>query len=227
MSAQNPAAFTLDIGHNERFVLYSRIFRQRGLATEKTRREGMMRFKLSTLFWAIGITAGFCATVFIAPLAVTFFLLSFTMAISPAVWLTGLAFARGAKKAFFIGGTSSAFIPHIIAMYYIYAMLLGSIISEIEVGGWMQLGINEPGEALVYRITMAVCWLTPGGFAVSGGSLAVLTYRKVVDVALNATETKVVQDPVMEQPLPVPSRVVDRQVIAGRLETVSFDEAHS
>ncbi len=163
-----------------------------------------MRFKLSTIFWAVGLSAVLCGIVFLAPLLITAVFLSFTLAISPAAWITGAVFARGRIQAFFIGGILTGCVPHILSTYYSYMIAIESADSITDF--WPQLGVTETAELFQYRIIFALAWLMPGVFSFGGGALAWTTHRFVVERKPFSQCT--------EQ-----SKIRDYHILSGRLQT--------
>lgn len=172
-----------------------------------------MRFRISTILWITGIVAVFFGISFLAPFIVTAVTLGFSMCISPAAWVSGAAFARGTKRAFFVGGLASATVPHAISIYYMYMVMIGAFQN-----GWDSLLNIASEDLMMARVSMVTIWLVPGIFAVSGGILAVISRWLVMPKPDSAKlEDGSQRAPRLES--------LDYQVVSGRLSTVTFDQA--
>jgi hypothetical protein len=160
-----------------------------------------MRFQLATLLGLVTAVAVFCGIVFAVPLPITAILLALSMWISPAVWISGASYAQGGKQAFFRGGVLCGVGPLLAASYYMFLILTEGI------DDWSNM-LDTSGNAeeiLLMRLMFTAIWLTPGVFAVLGGSASYLTYRLVRPAE------------------PAAPRLTggDYQVVSGRLTTVT------
>jgi hypothetical protein len=152
-----------------------------------------MQFRLGTLLCLVTLVAVFCGIVFAAPLIVTAILLCATMWLSPAIWISGASYASGGKQAFFRGGLICGILPFVaISSYGTFAMLS-------MVGEWSDLADAET--ALMFRLSLAGLWLTPGLFAFLGGTLGYVTWRLVTPKQESAPAA------------------LDYRVVSGRLTT--------
>ena len=131
-----------------------------------------MQFRLSTLLCLVTALAVFCGLVFTAPLIVTAIILCATMWLSPAVWISGASYASGGKQAFFRGGLICGLLP--FAAISSYGALT---IMQLFAGEWSNL--EDPETTLMVRLSLAALWLTPGVFALFGGTVGYVTYRLV------------------------------------------------
>jgi hypothetical protein len=134
-----------------------------------------MQFGIRAVCGLVGIFAAWCACVFTLPLMVSMWTLMFLMIISPAVWIAGVAYGRGAVQAFFLCGLVVGLVPHICAVYY-GLMVLGASPFGMAV---TNLGGDdlERAEELALRTTLAIWWLVPGLISVSSGILGAVTHR--------------------------------------------------
>lgn len=72
-----------------------------------------MQFRLRFLFAVVTYLSVILALVFAAPPIIAWPLLSLLLLVSPAVWIAGIVYARGAWRAFFIGGTAAGIGPFV------------------------------------------------------------------------------------------------------------------
>jgi hypothetical protein len=133
-----------------------------------------MRLRLSSLLIVIALIALVLGILFMTPLFIAGAFCVITMILTPAIWLTGVIYARGIWRAFFIGGTLTGFMPHFVLVIYglISATQLGSEV--VEKG--LNLGV-APEEVWAIRLAVAAVWSIPGVFAFTGGAVAMATYR--------------------------------------------------
>jgi hypothetical protein len=132
--------------------------------------------KLSMLFVAISMIALVCGILFMTPVFISGAFCTFTMILTPAIWLTGAMYAPGIWRSFFIGGMFTGFVPHVVAVYYGIMMVFSSGSDVFEKG--LNLGV-APEEMLMTRLFLAGVWAMPGVFAFLGGAVSMLTYRIV------------------------------------------------
>ena len=102
-----------------------------------------MRIRLSMILIVISLIALVLGILFMTPLVIAGAFCVISMILTPAIWLTGVIYARGIWKAFFIGGMLTGFLPHLVLVIYelISAMQLGSEV--VEKG--LNLGVASEG----------------------------------------------------------------------------------
>src|SRR5436190_18875695 len=81
-----------------------------------------MQFRLITLFIITAVVCVYCGILHAPPfIAIPIFCA--IAWISPAYWVTGVIYAREARRAFFIGGISGGAIPFVALIFYSIAMI--------------------------------------------------------------------------------------------------------
>ena len=160
-----------------------------------------MQFRLGTLLCLVTLAAAFCGIVFAAPLIVTAIVLCATMWLSPAVWLSGASYATGGRQAFFRGGLICGILPFVAISSW------GTFAIVSMLGEWSDLA--DPETALLFRLSLAGLWLTPGLFAFLGGTVGYVTYRLVTP----------------KQEAIAASPALDYRIVSGRLLTREADVA--
>jgi hypothetical protein len=133
-----------------------------------------MQFPLRALLILMVVVSVFCGLVFGAPPIVTLPVLLVILWISPAVWINGIIYGRGAWRPFFIGGTMGGLAPHLGALYY-SIMSAVALIDDVN-GSWAELVAMGTTEARWANIYIATVFLVPGVFALFGGLAGVGTY---------------------------------------------------
>jgi hypothetical protein len=133
-----------------------------------------MQFPLRALMILMVVVSVFCGLVFGAPPIVTLPALLVILWISPAVWINGIIYGRGAWRPFFIGGTMGGLAPHLGALYY-SIMSAVALLDDID-GSWAELVALGTTEAQWANIYIATIFLIPGVFALFGGLAGVWTY---------------------------------------------------
>ena len=134
-----------------------------------------MQFRIVSLLMLTCVTAVVFGLFSFAPLFVAAIVALVSMAFTPTMWITGAAFAKTRARVFFIGGISSGFLFHLIAVYYLFMLIFSS---------GMDISSSEP----VSRLILFGIWAAPGVAAFIGGGLSLLTYR-----LLRVSPTKVDQ----------------------------------
>jgi hypothetical protein len=138
--------------------------------------EDLMRMKLSMLFVVTAMIALVFGILFMTPVFIAGAFCTFTLILTPAIWLTGAIYARGIWRSFFIGGMFTGFVPHLIAVYYGMLIIFSSGLNVFENG--LNLGV-APEEMLLTRLVLTGVWAAPGVFAFLGGVVSMSTYRIV------------------------------------------------
>lgn len=134
-----------------------------------------MQFRIVSLLILTCVTAVVFGLFSFAPLFVAAIVALVSMAFTPTIWITGAVFAKTRARVFFIGGISSGFLFHLIAVYYLIMLVFSSD---------MDISSSEP----VSRLILFGIWAAPGLAAFLGGGLSLLTYR-----LLRVSPTKVDQ----------------------------------
>ena len=116
-----------------------------------------MQFRIASVLVATCVAAVILGAFLFTPLMAAVFIAIALMAISPAIWITGIIFARGLLRGFFIGGVASGFIAHVVALYYL--ILVGFSSSNLG---------DSDTEARVWLLGI---WSMPGVVAILGGGL--------------------------------------------------------
>lgn len=127
-----------------------------------------MQFNIRFLLGLTAAVAVLCGIVFAAPTIVTIPVLIGLLWISPALWINGIVYGRGAWRPFFIGGTMSGLGPHVFALYY----TLMIAVQLLEGDGWTEL---LEGDRLT-NLHIAAVFVFPGVFALLGGLVGAWTW---------------------------------------------------
>jgi hypothetical protein len=131
-----------------------------------------MQFRLRTLLAVITYLSVIFALVFAAPPIVAWPLLGLLLLVSPAVWIAGIVYGRGAWRAFFIGGTAAGIGPFIATSFIslMYAIdALPALFSD-----WPNFSADA-GERWE-TILVSCMLLSSGPIAMIGGLLGSLVY---------------------------------------------------
>ncbi|MFO0941913.1 MAG: hypothetical protein U0930_14275 [Pirellulales bacterium] len=120
-----------------------------------------MQFKIASVLVITCIAAVILGAFLFTPIIAAVFIAITLMVISPSIWITGIVFARGLLRGFFIGGVAAGFIAHVVGLYYL--ILVGFSSSN--------LGESDT-EA---RVMLLAIWSAPGVLAFIGGGLGSLT----------------------------------------------------
>jgi hypothetical protein len=123
-----------------------------------------MQFRIVSLLILTCVTAVVFGLFSFAPLLVAAIVAVVSMAFTPTIWITGAVFAKTRARVFFIGGISSGFLFHLIAVYYLVMLVFNTD---------MDIADSEP----LARLMLFAIWAAPGVAAFIGGGLSLLTYR--------------------------------------------------
>jgi hypothetical protein len=127
-----------------------------------------MQFNIRFLFGLMVAVSLLCGVIFAAPPIVATPILIGLLWISPALWINGIVYGRGAWRPFFIGGTIAGFGPHLGAVYY-----TGMIAAQLfEASGWTEL--TEGGR--LTNLMIGAVFVFPGVFSLLGGLLGMWTW---------------------------------------------------
>ncbi|WP_425614776.1 hypothetical protein NA78x_004655 [Anatilimnocola sp. NA78] len=146
-----------------------------------------MQFRLRTLFILMAIVCVYCAVLNLPPpIAIPLF--CSIGWISPAYWVTGVVYARGATRAFFIGGISGGAVP-------LVALVFVSIVMIFD-GPWRWgRSMNGWGEQQLFNLLFSLLALAPVALAFASAWIAYAVYH-----SLQTTEAAV-KSPI-DAPLP-------------------------
>jgi hypothetical protein len=128
-----------------------------------------MQFGIRTLLIVTTAVAALCGIVFAAPPIVAIPVLCTMLWVCPSVWITGIIYARGARRAFFIGGMAAGFAPHSCALYYSVMI----VVSTFDGNSLADLFTNDEPWA---NLLNAAILLGPGVFAFLGGACGAIVY---------------------------------------------------
>lgn len=123
-----------------------------------------MQFRIVSLLILTCVAAVVLGLFSFAPLFIAAIVAAVSMAFTPTIWITGAVFAKPRAKVFFIGGISSGFLFHLIAVYYLIMLVFNTD---------MDIADSEP----LSRLVLFGIWAAPGVAAFLGGGLSLLTYR--------------------------------------------------
>lgn len=127
-----------------------------------------MQFNIRFLLGLMVAVSLLCGVVFAAPPIVATPILISLLWISPALWINGIVYGRGAWRPFFIGGTIAGFGPHLGAVYY-----TGMIAAQLfDSSGWTEL--TEGGR--LTNLMIGAVFVFPGVFSLLGGLLGMWTW---------------------------------------------------
>lgn len=135
----------------------------------------MMQFGISRLLIVVTLIAILCGLIFAAPPVFGMPLLALFLACSPAVWIAGIAYARGASQAFFIGGTVSGIAPWTATFYWYSIMSVQAMSSFISSSGIDPDFWKPPIQSNNYLANLLV--IAPGVVSLAGGLLSVAVFR--------------------------------------------------
>ncbi len=120
-----------------------------------------MQFKIASVLVATCIAALILGVFLFTPILATVFTAIALMLITPAIWITGVVYARGWLRGFFIGGVAAGSGVHIVILYY---LVMAGISSS-------DLGDSDT----TARLILLAAWSAPGVVAIFGGGLGALT----------------------------------------------------
>lgn len=127
-----------------------------------------MQFHIRTLLALMVAVSLLCGLVFAAPPVVCIPVLCAILWVSPAVWVNGIVFGRGAWRAFFLGGLLAGLVPHLGALYFSF-MIVGGLFDGGSLGDFLE------GDGPFPNLYVAIGWLVPGVFAFLGGISGAVT----------------------------------------------------
>jgi hypothetical protein len=131
-----------------------------------------MQFRLRTLLAVITYLSVIFALVFAAPPVVAWPLLGLLLLVSPAVWIAGIVYGRGAWRAFFIGGTAAGIGPFVTTS--LTALIYGVDGLSPLLRDWSDLTANVGDR---WTVIFVSCFLLSSGpIAMIGGLLGCLVY---------------------------------------------------
>lgn len=139
-----------------------------------------MQFRLHHIFAATLLVGFLCGLIFAAPPAIGPPLLLALQCISPAIWFSGAMFARGAWRAFFVGGIAAGAAPQIATLAYAFFTMFEEIFPALSDFGDGSAGYDAdfwlPAINTDWWISNLL-FLVPGIFSLVGGGLSVGVYR--------------------------------------------------
>jgi hypothetical protein len=129
-----------------------------------------MQFSIRFLLGLMVAVSFLCGIIFAAPPIVATPILIGLLWISPALWINGIVYGRGAWRPFFIGGTIAGLVPHLASLY----MSVMGVAAQFDVDAWAEL-FETSGEGFP-NMYSALVFLAPGPFAIIGGLVGVWTW---------------------------------------------------
>lgn len=167
-----------------------------------------MQFHIRTLIGLMALVSLLCGVVFAAPPIVATPILIGLLWISPALWINGIVYGRGAWRPFFIGGTIAGLAPHLVSLYFANTLAFTLVAGE----GWSEL--LESDERWPH-LWVVIAFLAPGPFSLLGGLLGVWTWWMFQPGAVGAAS--------IESAVTSPS-AHEYLVLSGRLTAVAPHE---
>jgi len=132
-----------------------------------------MQFRLRTLFIIMAVVCVYCATLGM-PALISLPVYSALAMLTPAYWITGVVYARGSRRAFFIGGLATGLGPFI-------GLVIVCIIMVFD-GPWRwgrSYSRYDWGEAQLFNLTASLLIALPVAIAFIGGWLAFAIYHSL------------------------------------------------
>lgn len=135
-----------------------------------------MRFRLRTLLLGMTAAGALCGLFFACPLVIEAPLLVLCLLVSPAVWIVGALFGKGAWRPFFVGGIAAGWAPYACVTFYTMLTLF-SVASDADSFGEVAGFFAGEEFELAGRVMIALAFLFPGLVSFLGGGAGVLVYR--------------------------------------------------
>ncbi len=129
-----------------------------------------MQFNIRFLLGLMVAVSLLCGVIFAAPPIVATPVLIGLLWISPALWINGIVYGRGAWRPFFIGGTIAGIVPHLVSLY----MSVMGAVAVFEGDEWGEL--FEAADGQWPNLYVALTFLAPGPFSICGGLLGMWTW---------------------------------------------------
>lgn len=135
-----------------------------------------MRYRLRTLLWGITAAGAMCGLFFACPLVIEAPLLLLLLLVSPAVWIVGALFGKGAWRPFFVGGIAAGWAPYACVTFYALLSAFSVASGADSLGSIAELFAGEEFE-VAGRAVLGAAFLFPGLISLLGGGAGVLVYR--------------------------------------------------
>jgi hypothetical protein len=132
-----------------------------------------MQYSLRTLFI---LMAAICVYLGIlnAPIFISFPVFCTLALLAPAYWVTGVVYARGEQRAFFIGGLAAGAAPFVAMVFTSLVMLIDGPFR------WGRgFGRYEWGETQFFNMVSSLLIFAPIAIAFLGGWIALALYRRL------------------------------------------------
>lgn len=135
----------------------------------------MLQFGIGRLLSVITAIAVFCGLAFAAPPLLGAPLLYCALIASPAIWVSGVVYARGREQAFFLGGLIGGAAPWCI-MFYWYSALMIDVASNFPRVRTNLGDLLSPAIQSAWSYANAAI-LAPGIASFAGGAMSMLVHR--------------------------------------------------
>jgi hypothetical protein len=132
-----------------------------------------MQFRLITLLVSITIFAVLFGLVVAVPPGISLPILTILLALSPSILITGVVYARGVQRAFFIGALAAGAVPYAfiaISCIWVVADILGDLRYSSMEGYWWRilLGRETPSISTSYALLL----IMPAFISLIGGCVS-------------------------------------------------------
>lgn len=170
-----------------------------------------MQFNIRFLLGLMVAVSLLCGVIFAAPPIVATPILIGLLWITPALWINGIVYGRGAWRPFFIGGTIAGLAPHLVSLYFANTLAFTLVAGE----GWSEL--LESGERWPH-LWVVIAFCVPGPFAFLGGLLGMWTWWMFQPAKANSARS---------EPATPSASAHEYVIVSGRLTAVSPNERQS
>ena len=119
-----------------------------------------MQFSLRSLFILMAAVCVYCATLSF-PVVISGPLYWALVSLTPAYWIVGTIYSRGSRRAFYIGGLSTAVAPYII-------LIILSVVFVFE-GPWRWGRWYDWDNNIIMNFIISIVLILPSIFTVLGG----------------------------------------------------------
>jgi hypothetical protein len=130
-----------------------------------------MQFSLRTLLILMAVICVYCG-ILNTPAFIAIPLFCAVTWVSPAYWITGLIYAREARRAFFIGGLSAGTVPFLVLVFF-------SLMTFDGPWYWGRFDRYEWGETQLVNLMVSLLVFAPVALAFIGGWIALAVYHSV------------------------------------------------
>src|SRR5262245_45429895 len=119
-----------------------------------------MQFNIRALLAVMALVSVVCGVLFAASPLVALPLLCVALWITPAVWVSGVIYARRAWRPFFLGCVTAGFVPHSIACYH-SLKLTASVMSDSTLVDLPDVFYYLDAIAISPNLLFAIIFLAP------------------------------------------------------------------